>query len=65
MDSEQDPSIAAAPGVRARTFPTDLCDADVERWLTWKSTDDERMIPRAPDEHPGQPDRYVSAQEPA
>lgn len=65
MDSEEDASIAVAPAVEARTFPTDLYESDIERWLTWKSTDDGRKIPRAPYVHRDQPDRYVSAQDAA
>jgi P4 family phage/plasmid primase-like protien len=40
-------------------FPADLLT--VERWFVWAMTDDDRKIPRAPWEHPGHIDRYVSA----
>ncbi|OYR81696.1 hypothetical protein DJ71_13070 [Halorubrum sp. E3] len=48
--------------VELDVYPTDLLD--VERWLTWKPTDDGRKVPRAPYANPDWPDKFVSAQDP-
>lgn len=54
--------LGSQPAVEQQVYPADL--ADIEQWLTWKPTEDGRKVPRAPYEHRGQPDRFVSAQDP-
>ncbi|WP_436343993.1 hypothetical protein [Natronorubrum sp. FCH18a] len=48
--------------VELDVYPSDLLDVD--RWLTWKPTDDGRKVPRAPYANPDWPDKFVSAQDP-
>jgi len=51
------------PGLETTTYPNDRRDHD--QWLTWKLTDDDRKVPRAPYAYPEWPERYVNAQNPA
>ncbi|WP_227379115.1 hypothetical protein [Haladaptatus halobius] len=62
MADEQGAAIQKAPVVEDETYPADCCEPAVERWLTWKRTDDDRKVPRAPYKNPGQSDQYVNAQ---
>lgn len=51
------------PALETATYPTDCRDRD--QWLTWKPTDNDRKVPRAPYAYPDWPARYVNAQNPA
>jgi putative DNA primase/helicase len=51
------------PALETVTYPEDCRDHD--QWLTWKPTDNDRKVPRAPYTYPDWPERYVDAQNPA
>lgn len=48
--------------VETNVYPEDY--REVERWITWKETDQGRKVPRAPYAHSKWPDRFVNAQNP-
>ena len=50
------------PALETATYPADCRDHD--QWLTWKPTDNDRKVPRAPYAYPDWPKRYVDAQNP-
>jgi len=51
------------PALETASYPADCRDRD--QWLTWKPTDNDRKVPRAPYAYPDWPERYVNAQNPA
>ena len=50
------------PALETGTYSVDCRDHN--QWLTWKPTDNDRKVPRAPYAYPDWPERYVDAQNP-